>query len=238
VGLHGSYGRDAATGRGCLFAIREVLATEGKKLEGTRFAVQGFGNVGSWFARLVHELGGRITAVSDVRGGIFNGDGLDIPKVMDHVQKTGSVVGAPGSKPISNEDLLVSDCDVLVPAALGHVLSKDNAREVKAKWVLEAANGPTNVQADEIFNERGITCVPDIYANAGGVTVSYFEWTQNTQKFRWTEEFVNKELEKHMVEAYRAIKKTQGEFKCSMRSAAFVVAAQRVKEATDLRGLG
>ncbi len=238
VELHGSYGRDAATGRGCLFAIREVLGSEGKKVEGTRFAVQGFGNVGSWFARLAHELGGRITAVSDVRGGIFNGDGLDIPKVLEHVHKTGSVVGAPGSKPISNEDLLISDCDVLVPAALGHVLSKDNAREVKAKWVLEAANGPTNVKADEIFNQRGITCIPDIYANAGGVTVSYFEWTQNTQKFRWEEAVVNKELERHMVQAHRAIKKAQDEYKCSMRSAAFVVAARRVKEATDLRGLG
>ncbi|MCA9599468.1 MAG: glutamate dehydrogenase, partial [Myxococcales bacterium] len=188
VELHGSYGRGAATGRGCLFAIREVLATQGKKLEGTRFAVQGFGNVGSWFARLAHEQGARITAVSDVRGGIENGDGLDIPKVLEHVAKTGSVVDAPGSKPISNDDLLISDCDVLVPAALGHVLTEDNARQVTAKWVLEAANGPTSVAADEIFNERGITCIPDIYANAGGVTVSYFEWTQNTQKFRWAEE--------------------------------------------------
>ena len=238
VELHGSYGRGAATGRGCLFAIREVLATQGKKLEGTRFAVQGFGNVGSWFARLAHEQGARITAVSDVRGGIENGDGLDIPKVLEHVAKTGSVVDAPGSKPISNDDLLISDCDVLVPAALGHVLTEDNARQVTAKWVLEAANGPTSVAADEIFNERGITCIPDIYANAGGVTVSYFEWTQNTQKFRWAEETVNSELEKHMVAAHRAIEKTRAEYKCSMRSAAFVVAALRVKEATDLRGLG
>ena len=238
VELHGSYGRGAATGRGCLFAIREVLATQGKKLEGTRFAVQGFGNVGSWFAKLAHEQGARITAVSDVRGGIENGDGLDIPKVLEHVAKTGSVVDAPGSKPISNDDLLISDCDVLVPAALGHVLTEDNARQVTAKWVLEAANGPTTVAADEIFNERGITCIPDIYANAGGVTVSYFEWTQNTQKFRWAEETVNSELEKHMVAAHRAIEKTRTEYKCSMRSAAFVVAALRVKEATDLRGLG
>ena len=163
---------------------------------------------------------------------------VDIPKVLEHVAKTGSVVDAPGSKPISNDDLLISDCDVLVPAALGHVLTEDNARQVTAKWVLEAANGPTTVAADEIFNERGITCIPDIYANAGGVTVSYFEWTQNTQKFRWAEETVNSELEKHMVAAHRAIEKTRAEYKCSMRSAAFVVAALRVKEATDLRGLG
>jgi glutamate dehydrogenase (NAD(P)+) len=238
VELHGSYGRDAATGRGCLFAIRETLTTAGKKVAGSRFAVQGFGNVGSWFSRLAHDEGGRIVAVSDIKGGIFNGDGLDIPKVAEHAKASGSVVGFPGSTPISNEDLLIADCDVLVPAALGHVLTKDNAPNVKAKWVLEAANGPTTAEADDIFDQRGIVGIPDIYANAGGVTVSYFEWTQNTQQFRWPEEQVNRELEKHMIESYRSIKKTMDEFSCSMRTAAFALAVTRVKEATDLRGLG
>ncbi|MBI3202240.1 MAG: glutamate dehydrogenase [Myxococcales bacterium] len=238
VELHGSLGRDAATGRGCLIAIREVLAADGKKVSGTRFAVQGFGNVGSWFARLAHAEGGRVVAVSDVKGGIANRDGLDVPRVMDHVKATGSVVGFPGATPISNEDLLISECDVLVPAALGHVLTRDNAAKVQAKWVVEAANGPTSMEADQIFGKRGVVCLPDIWANAGGVTVSYFEWTQNTQKYRWTEEQVNRELDKYMVDAWRSIQAMMKERGATMRTAAFALAVSRVKEATDLRGLG
>ena len=238
VVLHGSLGRDAATGRGCLVAIREVLKAEGKKLEGTSFAVQGFGNVGSWFANLAHQRGGRIIATSDVRGGIHNGDGLDIPKLIDHVKETGSVVGFSDSGPLSNADLLTVQCDVLVPAALGHVLTSANAKDVQAKWVLEAANGPTNPEADDIFNQRGIVCIPDIYANAGGVTVSYFEWTQNRAKFRWSEDQVNTELDQQMVEAHAQLRKIVDRFGCDLRTAAFVLGVQRVKEATDLRGLG
>ena len=238
VELHGSYGREAATGRGCLFAIREVLATEGRKLAGARFVIQGFGNVGSWLGRLLHAQGAKVLAVSDVKGGIFNGDGLDIPRVLAHQKETGSVVDVPGSERISNDELLLADCDVLVPAALGHVLTEHNARDVRAKWVLEAANGPTTAEADDIFNQRGIVSIPDIWANAGGVTVSYFEWTQNVQKFRWTEDQVNNALEDHMVTAYKSIRKAMDEYRCSMRAATFVVATQRVKEATDLRGLG
>lgn len=238
VELHGSLGRDAATGRGCLFAIREVLAREGKKIEGTRFSVQGFGNVGSWFARLTHELGGRILAVSDVKGGIFNGDGLDIPRVMEHARATGSVVDFPGARAISNDEILTVDCDVLVPAALGHVLTKDNTRDVKARWVLEGANGPTTAEADELLESRNVVCIPDIYANAGGVTVSYFEWTQNTQKYRWPEQQVNSKLEDYMVDAHRSIARTMEEHRCSMRKATFVLAIQRVQAATEMRGLG
>ncbi len=238
VELHGSLGRDAATGRGCLIAIREVLAADGKKVSGTRFAIQGFGNVGSWFARLAHAEGGRVVAVSDVKGGIANRDGLDVPRVMAHLKATGSVVGFPGATPISNEDLLISECDVLVPAALGHVLTRDNAAKVQAKWVVEAANGPTSMEADQIFGKRGIVCLPDIWANAGGVTVSYFEWTQNTQKYRWTEEQVNRELDKYMVDAWRSIQAMMKERGSTMRTAAFALAVSRVKEATDLRGLG
>jgi glutamate dehydrogenase (NAD(P)+) len=238
VSLHGSLGREAATGRGCLIAIRQVLESQGRGLSGTSFVIQGFGNVGSWLARLLQEQGAVIRAVSDVRGAVFKGDGLDVAKLLEHVRRTGSVVEFPGAEGISNEALLVSECDVLVPAALGHVLTQNNARDVRARFVLEAANGPTTREADEIFNERGVVCVPDIYANAGGVTVSYFEWTQNTQKLTWTEEEVNARLEHIMTEAHRDIALAMNHYRCSMRTAAFVVGVNRVKDATDLRGIG
>lgn len=238
VELHGSLGRDAATGRGCLFAIREVLARAGQNLSGQRFVIQGFGNVGGWLARLLAEHGAKVVAVSDVKGGIFNGDGLDIARVSDHVAETGSVTDMPGTEAISNEALLTTECDVLVPAALGHVLTQHNARDIRARYILEAANGPTTFEADDIFNERGIVCIPDIYANAGGVCVSYMEWTQNTQKTTWSEEQVNTSLERHMVDAHQAVVKLQDEFRCSMRTAAFALGVRRVKNATDLRGLG
>ena len=238
VDLHGSLGRDAATGRGCLFAMREVLHHAGESLQGKRFVIQGFGNVGGWLAKLLFEQGAKVVAVSDVKGGIFKGDGLDIPRVNDHVAETGSVIGMPGTEPVSNEALLALDCDVLVPAALGHVLTQQNARDVRAKYILEAANGPTTFEADDIYNQRGIVCIPDIYANAGGVCVSYMEWTQNTQKTTWTEEQVNTSLERHMVDSHRAVVKLQEEFRCSMRTAAFALGVRRVKNATDLRGLG
>jgi glutamate dehydrogenase (NAD(P)+) len=238
VDLHGSLGREAATGRGCLIAIREVLRSVGQGLEGQRFAIQGFGNVGGWLARLLAEQGAKIVAVSDVRGGIANADGLNVTQVREHVALAGSVVGAPGSQPIGNDALLEVDCDVLVPAALGHVLTEQNAGRVRATYVLEAANGPTSYEADRIFVDRRITCIPDIYANAGGVAVSYMEWTQNTQKSRWTEELVNTTLEHLMVDAYQAISALQRKYGCSMRAAAFALGVSRVKTATDLRGLG
>jgi glutamate dehydrogenase (NAD(P)+) len=238
VALHGSLGREAATGRGCLIAIREVLAVAGERIEGTSFAVQGFGNVGSWLARLLHAQRGTIVAVSDVRGGVHAGDGLDIPKLVEHVKTTGSVVGFPGARPITNRELFAVDCDVLVPAALGHVIDENVAKDVRARYVLEAANGPCTVQGSDTLEQRGIVCVPDIWANAGGVTVSYFEWVQNLQQHRWTEEQVNEELESHIVEAHGRIRETMARFGCSMRTAAFVLAVERVKAATDLRGIG
>ncbi len=239
VGLHGSLGRDAATGRGCLFAIRETLSAHGEPLNKASFAIQGFGNVGSWFARLVHEAGGRVVAVSDVHGGIANPEGLDIPALMHYLAETKRVGGFPGAKDISNAELLTTPCDVLVPAALGHVITAENAGQISARYVLEAANGPCTAQGDAVLNSRGITCIPDIFANAGGVTVSYFEWVQNTQNLRWTEAEVNQRLEEHMVNAHQAIVKAMQQYGgCSMRAAAFALAVQRVKEATDLRGLG
>jgi glutamate dehydrogenase (NAD(P)+) len=237
VGLHGSAGRTAATGRGCMFAIREALLEAGADLRGQRFVLQGFGNVGSWTARLVHARGARVLAVSGANGGIFSGDGLDIPAVLEHVDSHGTVVGFPGAEPISNADLLVSECDVLVPAALGGVITGKNARDVKAKYVLEAANGPCTAEADEILEQRGITILPDIYANAGGVTVSYFEWVQNLQNFRWDETRINEELDKIMTSAYRKIRDIQRAHHISMRKAAFVLAIREVKAATEIRGI-
>ena len=237
VDLHGSLGRDAATGRGCVFAIREVLAHDGKTIEGSTFAVQGFGNVGSWAARLLHEAGGIVTAVSDVRGAIQNKKGLDIPKLMAHVREAKSVVGFAGAEPLDPADLLTSEVDVIVPAAIGHVLNEKNAAKVRAKYVLEGANGPTTVEADAIFAERGIVAVPDIYANAGGVTVSYFEWTQNTQQLRWDEDYVNERLERHMVAGHKTVRETMERYNVPMRQAAFITAVDKVRRATQARGL-
>lgn len=235
--LSGSAGRASATGRGCMFAVREVLEAAGDSLVGKRIAVQGFGNVGSWGSRLLQEQGSKIIATSDIKGGIFNGDGFDVPKLIDHVRETGSVVEFPGCETISNADLLTLECDVLMPAALGHVLTKDNAPHVKAKYVLEGANGPCTAEGDQILEQRGVHCIPDIFANAGGVTVSYFEWVQNTQHFNWTEEKVNAELDAIMIAAHKRIHNTMKEHKISMRRAAFALAIDEVHKATKLRGL-
>lgn len=237
VALHGSLGRTAATGRGCMLAAREALAADGKSLDGSTLVVQGFGNVGSWGSRLMAEQGARVLAVSDINGGIFNGDGLDIPSVIEHVAETGSVLDFAGSEPISNADLLIAECDILMPAALGHVLTEQNAPHVQASYVVEGANGPCTFEADEILTRRGVTCIPDIYANAGGVTVSYFEWTQNTQHYRWSEEKVNTELEEVMVASHGRIRRAMSRHRIPMRQAAFVTAVESVKQATDLRGL-
>jgi glutamate dehydrogenase (NAD(P)+) len=237
VGLHGSLGRDAATGRGCLVTIREVLKAQGKKLEKTRFAIQGFGNVGSWLARLLVEQGAIVVAASDVAGGVMNGDGLDVSRLLEHQKETKSVVGFPGAKAVTNEEILGVDCDVLAPAALGHVLTDKTAKDVRAKYVLEGANGPCTAGGDEVLHQKGVVCIPDILANAGGVTVSYFEWTQNIQQHAWSEEQVNASLERYMVAAHDAVERTRREYDCSMRTAAFIVGIQRVKEATDARGL-
>ncbi|MBX3208598.1 MAG: glutamate dehydrogenase [Labilithrix sp.] len=238
VSLHGSLGRESATGRGALFAIREALAADGKKLQGTSFSVQGFGNVGSWFARLAHAQGAKIVAASDVKGGIFVGDGIDIPKLLEHVKATGSVVGFAGSRSVTNDEILTVDCDVLVPAALGHVITDKIAAEVRAKYVVEGANGPCTLEGSDVLDQRGVLCLPDIWANAGGVTVSYFEWVQNLQQHRWSEDKVNEELERHIVAAHKEIRAAMARYKCSMRTAAFALAVERVKAATDQRGLG
>ena len=236
VELYGSPGRDAATGRGLRTICREALAEKGRSIEGSTFAVQGFGNVGSWVARLLHEEGGKVIAVSDVNGGVLSHDGLDVPALYDHAQESGTVVDFPGIDTIGNEELLTLECDVLIPAALGDVFEPELAREARAGMIVEGANGPIRQEADQVFRERGIEVVPDILANAGGVTVSYFEWVQNIQQFQWTEERVDQELERKMVSAYRKLRSIQENDGVPLRTAAFMLAIHRVAEATCLRG--
>ncbi len=238
VDLFGSRGREEATGRGVVFALEEYLKDSGAgEVRGKTFAVQGFGNVGSWTSRFLHERGGRVVAVTDAGGGVRSPGGLDIPTLVDHVKKARTVAGFPGADPIDNEALLLSEVDVLVPAALGGVITEANAKDVRARVVLEAANAPTTPRADEILAERGIPVLPDIYVNAGGVTVSYFEWAQNIQQFTWEEDKVNAELARHMREAYATLSRIVKERKVSFRTAAFIVAIGRVGRATVLRGV-
>ena len=235
--LYGSRGRDAATGRGLLYVAREVLKDVGLQVKGTRFAVQGFGNVGSHAARLLAEDGGVVVAVTDVHGGVKNPRGLDVPQLLDWARKQGSVKGFPGGQSCSNEELLTCDCDVLLPAALGGSLTRPIAGEVRAKIVLEGANAPCTPEADEIFEKRGVLVVPDILANAGGVTVSYFEWVQNLQHVTWEEERVNTELEKVMREAWDKVAHISRTRKLPLRTSAFVLAIGRVGKATVMRGI-
>ena len=237
VDLYGSEGREAATGRGVTIVTREALGHRGEELAGKTVAIQGFGNVGSWAARLLHEEGAKVVAVSDVRGGVHAGGGIDLPKLLDHVAESGSVVELPGSEPVSNDELLALDCDVLVPAALGGVFTAENAGTVRARLVVEGANGPTEPEADLVFRERGVEVVPDIFANAGGVTVSYFEWVQNIQQFKWDEERVNRELEAILVKADRSLRRVAEDRGVALRTAAFIVAIGRVGKATVLRGI-
>jgi glutamate dehydrogenase (NAD(P)+) len=234
--LGGSRGRESATGRGVLFAAERAAADMGLDLRGATVAVQGFGNVGSWAAHFFQAAGARVVAVSDVRGGIFRGEGLDIPALRDEVTRSGSVVEHAGAERIGNEALLSLDVDILIPAALGGVLHARNAADVRARMVVEGANHPTTPDADEIFAERGVIVLPDIFANAGGVTVSYFEWVQNLQQFRWSEERVDQELRAIMDAAYDAIRRIARERETDLRTAAFVLAIQRVAQAAELRG--
>lgn len=235
VNLGGSLGREAATGRGTMIITREACKACKIDLTKATISVQGFGNVGSWTARLLFEQGAKIVAVSDVHGGIHDDRGLDIPKVCDHLRATGSVRGFPGAKEVSNAELLTQKVDVLIPAALGGAISHQNADAIDARLIIEAANSPVTPQADEKLRQRGIVVVPDILVNAGGVTVSYFEWVQNLQQIRWDEPHVNCELEKRMLAAWQHVHRISIEQKLPLRVAAYVVALERVAEATRQR---
>ena len=238
VDLFGSRGREEATGHGVVLALEEYLKDAGAgEIRDKTFAVQGFGNVGSWAAKFLRQRGGKVVAVSDVTGGIHSRAGLEIPALIEHVKKTRAVVDFPGTEPITNDELLTLDVDVLVPAALGGVIDAKNMSDIRARIVLEAANAPTTPEADEALTSRGVVVLPDIFVNAGGVTVSYFEWAQNIQQFTWEEDRVNAELQRHMREAYVTLARVVKERKVSFRTAAYVVAIGRVGRATVLRGV-
>ena len=235
--LYGSKGREVATARGLLLLCREVLSDAGLPIKGGRFAVQGFGNVGSHAARLLQEDGGRIVAVSDVHGAVKNPAGLDVPALFEHVKRLGTVKGFPNGTACTNEEVLAADCEVLVPAALGNAITRHNANDVRARIILEGANGPLDAEADEILEKRGVLVVPDILASAGGVTVSYLEWVQNMQHLTWDEERVNTELDRVMREAYERVSQLGRTRKVSLRTAAYILAIGRVGKATVLRGI-
>jgi glutamate dehydrogenase (NAD(P)+) len=240
VDLQGSEGREAATGRGVVSITELALADLGEPLSTATLAVAGFGNVGSHVALLGWERGTRVVFLSDASGGIRCADGLDVPLLVDRYARPRrplSEYEADGVERVTHEELLTADVDVLVPAALGGVLTKNNAGEVRARLVVEAANAPTTPEADEILAQRGITVIPDILANAGGVTVSYFEWVQNIQGFRWTEDHVNQELSKTMTASYRTVRNLVMQRKVTWRTAAYIVGLGRVAKATVLRGV-
>ena len=237
VEIGGSLGRREATGRGVMFTTREALKHLGIPIEGTRVVVQGFGNVGAIGAELLEEIGCTVIAVSDSRGGIYNPKGLNVKDVIRHKAETGTVVGYPGTDTVTNEELLELDCEVLVPAALENAITEKNADRIKARIIAEGANGPTTPEADEILFDKGAFVIPDILANAGGVTVSYFEWVQDLQNFFWSEEEVNKNLGKIMVKAFQDVLAISQKKKVNMRIAAYILAIDRVATATLLRGI-
>ncbi|MCA9000017.1 MAG: glutamate dehydrogenase [Planctomycetaceae bacterium] len=237
VELHGADGREEATGRGVAVVTRSALEKMNRSLPETRVAIQGFGNVGSHAARILHEMGAKIVAVSDAHGAVADEQGLDIPALIRHVEETKQVTNFGNSREISNAELLAYDAEVLIPAAIGGVLTKDNAESVRAKLIIEAANGPTTPDADEIFDKNNVLVVPDILANAGGVTVSYFEWVQNRQHFKWELSEVRKRLETIMVDSFERVWKIGTEKKIPMRTAAYVLGIGRVGRATVLGGI-
>jgi len=235
--IGGSQGRNEATGRGVVFAIEEACSRLGMDLASATVAVQGFGNVGYVAARLLHGLGCRIVAVSDSRGGVYRQEGLDPEEVLAFKQRTGSVEGYPGGTGLSNAKLLETDCDILVPAALENQITAANAPSVRARLIAEGANGPISAGADRILEERGITVIPDILANAGGVVVSYFEWVQGLQHFFWSEEEVNRQLRRRITGSFRQVWALKEEHGVSMRMAAYMLALDKVARAHRLRGL-
>lgn len=235
--IGGSRGREEATGRGVMITALQALRS--KEIDPTEVSVvvQGFGNVGSVSARLMQECGAKVVAVSDSRGGIYCSRGLDVYDVMRHKAENGSVIGYPGSDCLTNEELLELPCEVLVPAALEEVIHEDNADRIRAEVIVEGANGPTTPNADRILFDRGIMVVPDILANAGGVTVSYFEWVQDLQVYFWSEEEVNAHLHAHVTRAYEHVQAIAQEKKVDMRVAAYIKAIARVARALTLRGI-
>jgi len=237
ISIGGSLGRNRATARGVMFSLMNAAKKLKLDLFKKRIAVQGYGNVGGNLAHLLSDEGHKIVAISDVEGGIYNPKGLDPIKVSLALKESGSVVGFKDADKITNQELLAVDCDVLVPAALENQIDEDNADKIKAKLIVEAANAPITPQADKILEGKGIFIIPDILANTGGVTVSYFEWVQGLQAYFWTEREVNLRLRDIMQKAFDKVYRICGERKVTMRKAAYILAVERVAEATRVRGL-
>lgn len=237
VELYGAEGREEATGRGVGNLTLACLRRFGRTIENSTVAIQGFGNVGTFTASYLHQAGGKVIAISDVNGGILNRSGIDIPAALEYVAANKTLAGFPNAQPISNAELLTLDADVLIPAALGNVLTADNAELVRASLIIEAANGPTTPEADAVFRRRDIPVLPDILANAGGVTVSYFEWVQNQQYFRWDLSRVREELERYMTRAFNRVWSVATDKKIPLRTAAWVLGIDRVARATELGGV-
>jgi len=237
LSVWGSLGRDDATARGAWYAIREASQVLNVDLSKARVAIQGFGNAGTFGATLGEQLFGcKVVAVSDSKGGIFSAKGLPYKDVLHHKEKTGSVVGMPGTEPVSNADILELDVDILMPAALENQITRDNAARIKAKIVAEAANGPTTPEADAILHQRGVFVIPDFLCNAGGVTVSYFEWVQNQRGMPWELEDVHRRLDRKMTRAFGEVLAQSRQHTVDMRTGAYCVAVARVAEATRARG--
>ena len=237
VPLGGSRGRREATGRGCMLVTREACKCLGMPLDGARVAVQGFGNVGGVTAQLLAQNGAKIIGVADWKGGVYNPKGLDLQALLEHSKKTTSVAGFPGADSITNEELLTLDCDILVPAALENQITSTIAKNVKARIVCEGANGPTTPEAHNILVDKGILVIPDILANAGGVVVSYFEWVQDRHGYFWKEDMVNASLEEIMVNAFREVMEMSRKHNIDLRTAAYMVAINRVAYVTEMRGM-
>ncbi|MEJ1932285.1 Glu/Leu/Phe/Val dehydrogenase [Nostoc sp. NIES-2111] len=238
ISVGGSRGREMATGRGVMIIVREALADLGKSLEGVRVVIQGFGNVGGAAAELLYQAGAKILAVSTVAGGIYSPDGLDIPALKAYVAENHkSIVGFPGSVLVSNAELLTLPCDVLIPAALENQITEENVDQIQAQIVAEAANGPVTLEANRVLEARGVTVLPDILANAGGVVVSYLEWVQGLSYLFWDEERVNKEMEHLMVQAYRQVIQQSKMRQVPLRLSAYTLGVGRVAQALHDRGL-
>src|SRR6185369_8662691 len=237
LALGGSQGRHEATARGALYALRSACEVRGARLSDARVVVQGFGNAGSIIARLVAEDGARVVAACDSRCGIYAENGLDIQAVLKHKETTGTLKGIAGVKEIAPDEVLEIECDVLCPSALENSITAANVGKVKTKIIAELANGPTTPAADRVFEQQGVTLIPDILANAGGVTVSYYEWVQDQYSFFWSEKRINQTLEDTMTDAYQKVHQTAHRYGTDMRTGAYILAVDRVAEATRVRGI-
>jgi len=237
VSLGGSLGRNEATARGCLYALREACKVKGIDLKGARVAVHGFGNAGANIARLVAADGAKVVAACDSKAGLYAENGIDVAAALRHKAETKSLAGLPGTKAIAPEEIIGVDCDILLPSALENAITLANVGQVKAKIIAELANGPTTPGADRVLADEGVFLVPDILANAGGVTVSYYEWVQDQYSFFWSEKQINETLEQTMKTAFNSVHETAQRYDTDMRTGAYILAVDRVAEATRVRGI-